>query len=111
MSELTERLAARGADMTGAMERFLGDEALFAECYQMFLEDPVFDALDDALEKKDYTAAFNAAHTRKGVSGNLGLTPIYRAACELVESLRRQDTSKLAAQYRAVRDARTAVES
>jgi len=110
MSELTDRLSAYGADMTGALERFVGDEALYEQCFGMFLEDPGFTQLGEALEKKDYTGAFNAAHTLKGVAGNLGLTPLYDAVCAIVEPLRHQDYSRLSAQYQAVLDARAAAE-
>lgn len=51
MSELTDRLRAYGADMDGAMERFVGDEELFGECFSMFLEDDAFAALEDSLKK------------------------------------------------------------
>lgn len=110
MSELTDRLRAYGADMDGAMERFVGDEELFGECFSMFLEDAAFAALEDSLKKQDYRAAFEAAHTLKGVAGNLGLTPLYQAICQLVEPLRRGEYSALQSQYEAVADARSAVE-
>lgn len=109
MSELTNRLRAYGADMDGAMARFIQDENLYAKCFRMFLADPSFAELGDALSKKDYTAAFNAAHTLKGVAGNLGLTPLYNTVCDMVEPLRRQDYSHLDAQYQAVLDAKDAV--
>lgn len=42
----------------------------------------------DALESKDYSKAFDCAHTLKGVCGNLGLTPMYEIICRVVEALR-----------------------
>ena len=36
----------------------------------------------------DLDGAFQAAHTLKGVSGNLGLTPLYEVVCDIVEPLR-----------------------
>lgn len=110
MSTLTNHLAAAGADMRGALERFIGDEALYEECFRMFLEDSNFTALGCALSKKDYRAAFYAAHTLKGVAGNLGLTPLYNAICDVVESLRHQDYAHLDIRYRAVLDAKAAME-
>ena len=88
MSTLTEQLAGRGNDMAGALARFLDDEALYGDCFRMFLEDPGFRQLEDALARRDASAAFDAAHTLKGVAGNLGLTALYTALSALVESLR-----------------------
>ncbi len=89
MSELTDRLRAAGADMDGAMNRLVNDEELYATCFGYFMSDPAFDALGDALESKDYAAAFEAAHSLKGVAGNLGLTRLYQLSGKLVEPLRR----------------------
>ncbi|WP_369282906.1 Hpt domain-containing protein [Oscillibacter sp. GMB15532] len=88
MSKLTDQLRAHGADMDGAMNRLLGDEELYAVCFGLFLEDAAFAALGVALDTGDRDAAFEAAHSLKGVAGNLGLTRIYRLSGELVEPLR-----------------------
>ena len=88
MSTLTEQLAGRGNDMAGALARFLDDEALYGDCFRMFLEDPGFRQLEDALARRDTSAAFDAAHTLKGVAGNLGLTALYTALSALVQALR-----------------------
>ena len=44
--------------------------------------------LGGALASGDTAKAFEAAHTLKGVTGNMGLTPLYAALCTLVEPLR-----------------------
>ena len=41
------------------------------------------------------TSAFEAAHTLKGVTGNMGLTPLYDAVCTIVEPLRTGRTGGL----------------
>ncbi len=88
MSKLTDQLRAHGADMDGAMNRLLGDEELYAMCFGLFLEDGAFAALGTALDAGDRAAAFDAAHSLKGVAGNLGLTRIYQLSGQLVEPLR-----------------------
>lgn len=88
MSELTDRLRAAGADMDGAMNRLVNDEELYATCFGYFMDDPAFAALGAALDSEDYAAAFEAAHSLKGVSGNLGLTRLYQLCGGLVEPLR-----------------------
>lgn len=104
MSELIERLRREGADIAGAMSRMVDDEELYATCFAYFIDDPSFDALRQALEEKDYTAAFDAAHTLKGVAGNLGLTRMYELAGGLVEPLRhgQPGDADLVGMYQAV---------
>ena len=41
-----------------------------------------------ALKDKDYGEAFTAAHTLKGVTANMGLTPLFDRVCAIVEPLR-----------------------
>lgn len=104
MAGLIDDLRARGADMNGAMDRFLGDQELYGDCFRMFLEDPSFPALEHALSQQDAAAAFDAAHSLKGVAGNLGLTALYQAVCALVEPLRQGQCTGLSPLYQAVRD-------
>lgn len=89
MGKLIDKLRAYGADMDGAMNRLLGDEDLYAVCFGYFIDDPAFEALGEALDAGDCSAAFEAAHCLKGVAGNLGLTRIYQLSGQLVEPLRR----------------------
>lgn len=110
MSAFTEKLRAYGADTDGALERFVGDETFYEDCFRMFLKDPGFAELEKAMAVGDISAAFKAAHTLKGVSGNLGLTPLYRAVCALVEPLRRGERTGLEPLYQAVREERDAAE-
>lgn len=88
MDTLVEKLEAYGADVTGAMERFMDDAELYAECLTTFSEDKNFTKLSTSLEDQAYPQAFDAAHALKGVAGNLGLTPLFTAICDMVESLR-----------------------
>ena len=106
MASLVEQLAARGSDTEGALARFLGDEALYSDCFRMFLTDPCFAQLEHALARQDLSAAFTAAHTLKGVAGNLGLTALYTALSALVEALRREQAEGLAVLYRAAESER-----
>ena len=109
MASLVEQLAARGSDTEGALARFLGDEALYSDCFRMFLTDPCFAQLEHALARQDLSTAFTAAHTLKGVAGNLGLTALYTALSALVEALRREQAEGLAVLYRAAESERDAL--
>lgn len=99
---LLDRLEQYGADVKSAMARFLDDEELYVSCFDSFMEDEAFAQLDAALACCEYERAFEAAHTLKGVAGNMGLTPLYGAICNLVEALRVQDVSDLSALHAAV---------
>ena len=98
MSELLDRCRKYGADVEGTMERFIDDEELYECCLKEFSEDKGFKELESAL-KKEYQEAFECAHALKGVAGNLGLTPLFGAVSELVESLRASEYSDVKEQH------------
>lgn len=83
MTTVIKKLKAYGADVAGAMARFLDDEELYQECLNTFVEDPAFAALAQAVKSGQYPQAFDHAHALKGVSANLGLVPLYDAVCAL----------------------------
>lgn len=99
MSAFLDALSAWGCDVQGAMERMADDEDFYAECLQEVSDDPYFDRLKDALTKGDVRAAFDAAHTLKGVLANVGLTPMYNKIVEIVEPLRAGRGAGLDAQF------------
>ena len=88
MNGFKEKFTAYGADYTVTMERFLGNEAMYLRLLDMLFEDQSLRQLADALGAGDIEGAFAAAHTLKGIVGNMGLTPLYQAVCILVEPLR-----------------------
>lgn len=79
---------AYGADYQNTMDRFMGNESLYLRILEMLFADENLQKLGNALSNQEYPAAFEAAHTLKGVVGNLGLTPLYDAVCAVVEPLR-----------------------
>lgn len=86
-------------DVEGALERFLDDEELYLQCLNIFSTDENFAKLKEYIDSKSYQDAFDSAHTLKGVAGNLGLTPLYMAIIDIVESLRAKDYTNLNALY------------
>lgn len=106
---LKQKLAESGADVKGTISRFAGNEAIYLKFLLKFKNDPNFADLKTSLEQEDFEEAFKAAHTLKGVSVNLGLTPLYEAASAITELLRERETSKIdteqvAAQMRVVEE-------
>ncbi|MEG0769760.1 MAG: Hpt domain-containing protein [Ruthenibacterium sp.] len=99
MDAMLERLRSYGADMDGAMDRFLEDVELYKTCYTAFLQDEAFPLLGKALAQKEYETAFECAHALKGITGNMGLTPLYQVICRMVEELREQKYAGLQEGY------------
>lgn len=79
-------------DVSATMERFMGNQVLYAKCLGMMFEDKTMEHLTKAMGEGDMEAAFAEAHTLKGVSGNMGITPLYQAVCALVEALRNKES-------------------
>lgn len=99
MNDLYEKLTAWGCDVAGTRERLLGDEALYLSCLKYVAQDGSFAALGEALRLNDNEQAFDAAHTIKGITANMGLTPMLRIVEEIVESLRRNKGDDLWPRY------------
>lgn len=97
--ELIVNLNKYGVDTSGAIERFMGDSELYRHCLEAFLDDANVALLGEALGNNDCEKAFFAAHTLKGVSGNLGLTPIHNTLIEIVEPLREGHCEGLEVEY------------
>lgn len=76
-----------GGDYRDAENRLM-KESLVKKFIAMFLEDGSFDQLCRAMEEGNRQDAFRAAHTLKGICGNLSLTKLYASASRLTELLR-----------------------
>lgn len=78
---------AIGADFAEVIRR-LGNEDRVQRFLLKLPADPSFSTLCQALEEKNYEEAFRAAHSLKGISMNLGLTPLAESSSALTEALR-----------------------
>lgn len=92
------RLEAAGIDVDDALGRFLQNEALMMKFLGRFPADTSFSRLQEAMAHGDTAQAFEAAHTLKGVAGNLSLKGLFEAVCPLVESLRAGELAAAQAQ-------------
>ena len=105
-------LEQAGVDVDEALGRFMGSEGLMMKFLLRFPQDENFARLCQAMEAGDAGQAFEAAHTLKGVAGNLSITGLFRQAGALVEDLRggdlegaREKLPALEAQYAQVTQA------
>lgn len=90
-SERIRQLEAGGIDVDQALERVMGNEALLERLLGKFLDAPQYHALCAALERGDPEQAAAAAHTMKGMCGNLSMTELFRLFTMQVETLRGGD--------------------
>ena len=80
-----------GVDVTGALGRFMGSEALLERFLKRFLQDETLSALQAALDAGDAEAAAVAAHSLKGTSGNLSLNVLFERSTTQLGQLRAGD--------------------
>lgn len=74
-------------DHADAMKRFDGDKAFFIRLAAKYPNDTSFADLEEALAKGNTEAAYHAAHTLKGVAGNLSFAQLFCLASATSDSL------------------------
>ena len=102
-------LEAAGIDVASALERMMGSEALLERLLGKFPEDKNLPVLREALESGDPDRAAAAAHTLKGVCGNLSMTELYGLFTRQVDALRRGDLAAARALMADIEPAAAAV--
>lgn len=90
-AEEKQKLEDGGINVDEAMRRFMNNEKLLMRFLQKFKEDMSYENLIKAMEEKDCEKAFEAAHTLKGVAGNLAMTKFYAMTGEQTDYLRGKD--------------------
>ncbi len=80
-----------GADTDEALSRLMGNEAFYLKLIPKIFEDKNFDELSAGIAEGDLDKAFEAAHSLKGVLGNLELTPLLTPMLEITELLRHRE--------------------
>ncbi len=100
--ETRQALIALGMGMDQTLARFVGNEGLLFKFLRRFLDDASFSQLETAIHENNMEEAFRAAHTLKGVSGNLGLGSLFDACSPLVESLRQNQVEEASMFFDAV---------
>lgn len=76
-----------GADYDDAFGRLMKDERIL-KYLRMFAAGKDLEQFDEALAAENYEDAFRFVHNLKGVSLNLGLTPLAKSSSVLCDALR-----------------------
>ena len=88
------RLQAAGMDVDRALERLVGNETLLERFLQKFLESPYLDELTAAIQDGDVSAAADASHALKGVSGNLSMITLFELLTTQLAAFRAEKWQK-----------------
>lgn len=87
MSMLDE-LKDLGVNIEDALQRFMNNSALYEKMLGKLVNNVRDIKVLPSIEAGDYNAAADAAHTLKGVMGNLSITPLYKGYTQIVNLLR-----------------------
>lgn len=85
---LMDELRQLGVDVDEAVQRMMGNEAFYQKMLGKFPAMFESTALSTDFDGSDCGPAIEKAHTLKGVTGNLSLTPLYEAYTEITNLLR-----------------------
>ena len=102
MNDVFEKLEEWGCDVAGTKRRFLNDDSLYIACLNGVLDDNSFERLGDALKTHDCKQAFEATHNIKGFLADMGLTPMYDIAIQIMEPLRKGTVTGHEENYKAL---------
>lgn len=89
--ERKQALLEAGIAVEDALERCMGNEMLLERLLDKFTEDKTYAELLQAMTEKKQDQAVHAAHTLKGVCGNLSMERLYHLLEKQVEVLRQND--------------------
>lgn len=79
-----------GGDYQEVLDHLVSEERI-ARFLKIFLKDPSYESLEEALKQGNVQEAFRAVHTLKGVCLNMGFTVLYAACSRVTEDLREGD--------------------
>jgi HPt (histidine-containing phosphotransfer) domain-containing protein len=80
-------------DFEDGLKRVMNNKAFFVKMLVKFKDDPNIKKLEDALAENDYEKAQVAAHTLKGLSGNLSLLELFKQSREIETQIKAKSVS------------------
>lgn len=97
-------LTEYGMDIPTTIARFGGNEALMMRFLLSFENDPTYASLQAAVAENDREQAKATVHALKGLTGNLGLTPLFEASSAMMNTLRTDDACDMAPLFAHVQE-------
>lgn len=88
MSSLFDELKGLGVDVDEGLQRFMNNSSLYERMLGKFTDNATRLNVMQCFEEGDLENALTTAHTLKGVTGNLSITPLYKGYSEIVALLR-----------------------
>lgn len=83
-----DELQALGVDIDGGMNRLMGNASLYERMLGKFAAMMGDLSVEPGFDHNNYDEVIEKAHTIKGATGNLSITPLYEAYTEIVNLLR-----------------------
>lgn len=99
MSDWKTELESLGVNITETMQRFMNNEDLYLRILRKFPADTSFASAVQAKDAGDDENAEMHIHTLKGVSSNLGLTPITEITAEMMQEFRKGQAKNAYARF------------
>lgn len=89
--DLFEELKALGVNIDEGLKRLNGNEKLYTRLLGSFIKSVRENAVAVDFDDNDLTVIIDKTHAIKGTSGNMSITPVYKAYTEIVDLLRAGD--------------------
>lgn len=108
-ADIILKLQEVGVDTDAALRRFSNNDILYKKFLLRFPEDQNFVKIEEAMKLQNWGDMLTAAHTLKGLSGNLGMNRLFEI-CSGVTTLLREGRNeeavklypKLEEEYRVI---------
>lgn len=85
---LKVRLEDGGINVNAALDRFMGNEAMFVRYLQKFTNEQSYLLLKNSISSDDRETARREAHTLKGICGTLGCEKMQKLVITLEQHIR-----------------------
>lgn len=100
-----KKLQEIDVDVKGGISRFAGNAGMYERFLDKFPSEPTFGLLVAAMKQQNLDEAQSAAHTLKGVAGNLGMNRLYLTCSDMVGHLRSGEQKKAEHSYEMLKTA------
>lgn len=103
----------RYVDVDTALSRVRGNKKIYVRMLGLFLKSEEFATFEERLEADDRPGAGEVAHAIKGMTGNLGMDPLFEVSNQLMDELRAgtRDEEKIALYRDTLEKTRQSVEA